>query len=251
VEIGAGLAAEARRNPAGFAGVEVVQAAFETWRPPRTAVFDLVFAATAWHWVDPTLKYRRAWELLQPGGHLAFWSAAHVFPAGGDPFFRDILDVYEEIGEGLPPGAAWPQPGELADDRAEIEASGLFGPVVVRQFDWEVSYTAEQYIRLLDTFSDHIAMDAWNGTGCTARSGTGWPGGPTGACGGTGAWFCTLPGVSPTLILHDDRSASSVPIACQNGQPSGVFNGHSRTVLIVASLARSRLRDCPRRPPKQ
>jgi SAM-dependent methyltransferase len=162
VEIGAGLAAEARRNLAAFPGVEVVQAAFETWRPRRQmAVFDLVFAATAWHWIDPAVKYQRAWELLRPGEHLAFWSAAHVFPAGGDPFFRDIQDVYDEIGEGLPPGAPWPRPGELADDRAEIEHSGLFGHVVVRQFDWEVSYTAEQYIRLLDTFSGHIAMDAW------------------------------------------------------------------------------------------
>jgi hypothetical protein len=57
--------------------------------------------------------------------------------------------------------AAWPRPDELADDRAEVDHSGLFGDVLVRQFDWEVSYTAEQYIRLLDTFSGHIAMDAW------------------------------------------------------------------------------------------
>jgi protein-L-isoaspartate O-methyltransferase len=48
VEISAGLAAEARRNLAGFAGVEVVQAAFETWRPPRMVVLDQVFTATAW-----------------------------------------------------------------------------------------------------------------------------------------------------------------------------------------------------------
>jgi SAM-dependent methyltransferase len=161
VEIGAGLAAEARRNLAGCPSVEVIHAAFETWRPPREAVFGLVFAATSWHWVDPAVKYRRPWELLRPGGHLAFWSAMHVFPQGGDPFFRDIQDVYEEIGEGLPPGTPWPRPGELGDNRAEIEASGLFGPAAVRQFDWEVSYTAEQYIRLLDTFSGHIAMEAW------------------------------------------------------------------------------------------
>jgi hypothetical protein len=32
--------------------------------------------------------------------------------------------------------------------------------VAVRHFDWEISYTAEEYIRLLGTFSGHIAMDA-------------------------------------------------------------------------------------------
>jgi SAM-dependent methyltransferase len=161
VEIGAELAAEGRRNLAGFRDVEVIQAAFESWRPPDAAAFDLVFAATAWHWIDPTVKYRRAWELLRPGGHLAFWAAAHVFPEGGDAFFRDIQGVYDEIGEGMPPETAWPQPGQLPGAAAEIEDSGLFGHVAVRHFDWEVSYTAEDYIRLLDTFSGHIAMDAW------------------------------------------------------------------------------------------
>ncbi len=104
---------------------------------------------------------RLAWELLRPGGHLAFWSALHVYPAGGDPFLRDIQNVYAEIGEGLPPSASWPQPGELPDERAEIEGSGLFEDVTVVHFDWEIRYSAAQYIRLLDTFSGHIAMAEW------------------------------------------------------------------------------------------
>jgi SAM-dependent methyltransferase len=161
VETGPRLAQLARRNLAAFAGVDVVEADFETWRPPPGAGYDLVFAATAWHWIDPAVRYQRAWDLLRAGGHLAFWSALHVFPADGDPFFREIQDVYDEIGEGLPAGASWPRPGELPDSRAEIESSGLFDGVTVRQFDWEVRYTAAEYIRLLETFSGHIAMAPW------------------------------------------------------------------------------------------
>jgi SAM-dependent methyltransferase len=160
VEIGPDLAAEARRNLADF-DVHVVDADFETWEPEPGTTFTLVFAATAWHWIDPAIRYRKAWALLRPGGHLAFWSATHVFPAGGDPFFHEIQEVYDEIGEGLPAGTQWPTPGELPDDKAEIEASNLFGNVMVRQFDWEVTYTAHEYIRLLDTFSGHITMDGW------------------------------------------------------------------------------------------
>jgi hypothetical protein len=33
--------------------------------------------------------------------------------------------------------------------------------VTVRHFDWEISYDAEGYIRLLETFSGHIAMQDW------------------------------------------------------------------------------------------
>jgi hypothetical protein len=89
------------------------------------------------------------------------WSAVHVFPEGGYPFFAELQHVYDEIGESRPENAAWPRPGELPDDREEIEGSGLFEDIVVRHFDWEVVYDADWYLRLLDTFSGHIAMEPW------------------------------------------------------------------------------------------
>ena len=160
VELGADLARVARVNLAGL-GAEVVEGAFEDWRPPADVRFGLVFAATAWHWIDPAQRYRRAWEALRPGGYLAFWSAEHVFPDDGDRFFLELQEVYEEIGEGLSAGAQFPRPGELRDYGPEIAASGLFDVVHVRHFDWERRYDAEQYIALLDTFSGHIAMADW------------------------------------------------------------------------------------------
>ena len=83
LEIGSALAASARRNLAEFPDVTLIEESFETWRPAHDHQFYLVFAATAWHWIDPAVRYRRAWQALRPGGHLAFWKADHVFPAGG------------------------------------------------------------------------------------------------------------------------------------------------------------------------
>ena len=160
VEPGPHLVAAARRNLTGL-DVEVGDGRFEDWRPPVGERFDLVFAATTWNWVDPAICYTRAREALAPGGHLAFWNAEHVLPDGGDPFFREIQDVYDEIGEGVPPGTQWLRPGELEERRDEIEAGGLFEVVHVRHFDWERVYDAEGYIELLNTFSGHIAMAAW------------------------------------------------------------------------------------------
>ena len=160
LELGEQLAAVARRNLADFPEVRVITASFDEWRPPAGEAFDLVFAATAWHWLDPDTRYVRAAELLRPGGHLAFWSATHAFPEGGDPFFDEIQQVYDEIGEGRADEGT-PRPGDLPDERADIEASGLFDDLQVRQYDWETHHDAESYIALLDTFSGHLEMAPW------------------------------------------------------------------------------------------
>jgi SAM-dependent methyltransferase/FMN phosphatase YigB (HAD superfamily) len=159
VEPGRALAAAARENLAGL-DVDVVEARFEDWLPTGEPV-AMVFAATAWHWVDPAVRYRRAADALRPGGYLAVWGAGHVFPYDGDPFFEEIQDIYDEIGGSRPPGTTLPRPQELADDRVEIEASGLFEVVDVTQYDWETFYDARGYIDLLNTFSGHIAMQDW------------------------------------------------------------------------------------------
>ncbi len=161
VELGRDLADEARHNLEGFADVSVEHASFDWWEPPRWGSFDLVFAATVWHWLDPESKYRRARGHLRPGGALAFWAAGHVVPEGGDPFFSDLQDVYDEIGEALPGSHRFPRPGELPDLTREIETTGLFDSVEVSHFDWEIEYDADAYLGLLATFSGHIAMDEW------------------------------------------------------------------------------------------
>jgi SAM-dependent methyltransferase len=157
VELGARLAEEARRQLGGLP-FEVQVAPFEHWEGEAEA-YDLVYAATAWHWIDPAVRYRKAHSLLRSGGHLAFWSAAHAFPDGFDPFFSEIQEVYDEIGEGHPGDWPPPPPDEVGDARAEIEASRLFGDVAVRRYVWGTPYTAGEYIALLNTFSGHIAME--------------------------------------------------------------------------------------------
>jgi SAM-dependent methyltransferase len=53
LELGPRLAATARDNLARFPAVTVTEADFDTWLAPPGEAFDLVFAATAWHWTDP------------------------------------------------------------------------------------------------------------------------------------------------------------------------------------------------------
>ena len=150
VELGAQLAAVARRK---LPAAQVVTAPFESWEPDGR--FDAVVAFTALHWVDPDVRYAKPAQILGQGGALAVATTEHVFPEGGDPFFSEIQDVYEELGESAD---AWPRPDDVAGLGPEIEASGLFGEVAVRRYVREIAYTADEYVDVLETYSGHRTM---------------------------------------------------------------------------------------------
>src|SRR5262249_1870235 len=132
----------------------------ETWRPD-SAGYDAVVAFTAFHWIDPAVRYTKPASLLRPGGALAVVATHHVLPAGGDPFFVSVQEDYEAVGPGDPPPAeAPPRPPDAAaglDD--EISASGLFRNVAERRYFWDATYTADEYIDVLSTYSGHRALD--------------------------------------------------------------------------------------------
>ena len=67
IEPGAGMAALARQRLAAFGNVEVENSTFEEWDDGGRR-FDVLVAASAWHWVDPSIGWRRAQTCFIPGG---------------------------------------------------------------------------------------------------------------------------------------------------------------------------------------
>ena len=156
VELGAGLAAVARRRLAAHASVEIVNAVFEEWEPPR-AEFDAVVAFTAFHWIDPDARYAKTARLLAPGGALAVVDTRHVLLPGGDRFWVDVQDDYDAVVPD-PDNSPPPRPEDVPHLADEISASGLFVNVGLRRHVWDVTYTAGGYLDVLDTYSGHRSM---------------------------------------------------------------------------------------------
>jgi SAM-dependent methyltransferase len=152
IELGGRLAAIARRNLAGYPDVQVVQADFERWEPPRSD-YDAFVAFNSFHWLDPARRYELAARLLRDGGALALVEPRHVLPQGGDPIFLEMQEDYRAVGLAgdEPPGA----PEDVLDLQQEIEASGLFTHVAVHRHLFTRTYTADEYIALMQTASDH------------------------------------------------------------------------------------------------
>jgi hypothetical protein len=141
-----------------FPAVTVVNAPFETWEPEQ-AEFDAVAAFTAFHWIDPDVRFAKSARLLGAEGALAVVATKHVLPDDGDRFFVDVQEDYVALQAtddwaGGPP----PHPDAVPDLTKEIDASRLFGDVAVRRYLWDVEYTADAYVAVLDTYSGHRAL---------------------------------------------------------------------------------------------
>lgn len=157
IELGAGLAELARRKLAPFPAVRVVHAAFETW-PLPVEPFDLVFAATAFHWIEPEVRVAKSADALRPGGALAVISTHHV--AGGDEhFFGEAQRCYERWDPETPPGLRLTAAADIPFDREQFGANGRFGDVVFRRYERELTYSAHEYRDLLLSYSGHRAME--------------------------------------------------------------------------------------------
>lgn len=155
VELGASLAAVARRKLALFPGVEIVVADFETWAPPR-ADYDALVSFTAYHWIERELRYVKAAEVLREAGAMAIAMVHHVLPEDADPFFVEVQEDYIAAGKkGDPPGP--PETVEAFGE--EMAASGLFRVVAERRYRWDLEYTADEYVDVLNTYSDHRMQD--------------------------------------------------------------------------------------------
>ena len=148
VEPDARMAEFARRS-----GVAVEVATFETWEAAGRS-FDAVVAGTAWHWVDPVLGAVKAAQVLRPGGRLAaFWHASDL-PA---PLATEFAAVFRRVLPDAPFTAPAARRGVegyqgFLDAAADgIAAAGAFGEPGQWEFDWERSYSRDEWLDQLPT----------------------------------------------------------------------------------------------------
>ena len=158
VELGSNLAEVVRRKLAPFEHAEVVTADFDDWVLP-VEPFDMVVAATAFHWLDPARRVRKCAEALRPGGALAIiethWGLGH----GDDKFFAESQSCYARWDADHNPAFRPPTLEELSEERDDLASSQLFSQIMHSRYLCDREYDAVQYCDLLGTFSNVLAFD--------------------------------------------------------------------------------------------
>lgn len=147
-------------------GLEVEVAKFEDWDPAGRA-FDAVAAGQTWHWVDPVAGAAKAAEVLRPSGRLAvFWNAdqprADLAEAFGEAYDRVMPDslvarrwmvVSALDGYSMAAVDGYSRLGtKIADGMREV---GAFGDPEQWRFDWERTYSRDEWLDQVPTTGDH------------------------------------------------------------------------------------------------
>lgn len=88
------MARLARQNFSRMPNVEVREEPFEAFELDAGA-FDLVAAATSFHWIDPAIRCHKAAGALRPGGVLAILMNEHPKSLAG--FFERVQEVYRAM----------------------------------------------------------------------------------------------------------------------------------------------------------
>lgn len=180
VDPGARMIEVARRRVGRSSLARFHRSRFEDVELPEGS-FEALFSATAFHWVDPTVGWRRAARLLRTGGLLALLShrsVADESSAALDEGFRELWTAYVPDLPAWPParpadaileearrlGAnvseVWDALGDRRHGLAVPEAAELFEDPVALAETEVVEESADRSVALLRTTSTYFRIDA-------------------------------------------------------------------------------------------
>jgi SAM-dependent methyltransferase len=146
------MGAVARARLASFANVAIERCTFEAW-PLEPEAFDLVISAQAFHWVAPEVRFTKTANALRPGGALAVFG--NTVLAEQSALHDALDDCYRRHAPALL-GMADSRWYEQHDAFArQVAESGRFEPVAHRVHPWAHTYSADAYIELMRTHSNH------------------------------------------------------------------------------------------------
>lgn len=160
VELGDELAAKAREVFSKHPNVRIITGAFEDVDLPSQH-YDLVYSATAIHWVKPEFKFAKPHRLLKPGGYLAIIHTEHVSDEAGDNFFFASQPIYQKYHAKDKPinkqgNFTLPKLKDLQPPEKIGET--LFSLKSFTVFPMTLSYSTQEYADLLATYSSHLIL---------------------------------------------------------------------------------------------
>lgn len=155
VEYGKNLTELCRNKFKTYPNFSIVNMRFEDYECEKESC-DFIYSASAFHWIPEEIGYQKVYDLLKKGGVFARFANHPYMDKGREELCNEIQKLYAVY---MPGSKADPEYSEeQAKSRAEIAGKYGFTDISYRLYYRTRSYTAEAYVELLHTYSDHNAL---------------------------------------------------------------------------------------------
>lgn len=154
LEPGANLASFTRDKYRNYPNFTAINVRFEDYSPEEQT--ELIYSATAFHWIPSDTGYTRCKQLLKAGGTLAaFWNTPGPSPASAelDGKIQKLYDIY------MPEVTKSSQSYEERCSGIQWEFNYYgYNDTVQKLYKGHRCFDADGYIGLLHTYSNHMAL---------------------------------------------------------------------------------------------
>jgi SAM-dependent methyltransferase len=170
VELGENMTEFLRNKYKEHKGFKVILSDFENVLLDNNS-YDLVYAATAFHWVNPEIGCKKVFDILNSGGVVALFRY-NAIPSIGETIYENIQEVYEKHYYSYYTSNKRPIKKSHKDFCTPAEIQHGFGfkdlkdygftDISIKFYDVARTFTADEFIAIRDTFSDHRGLPQEN-----------------------------------------------------------------------------------------
>lgn len=164
IEINPQMAKYSKNRFDNYSNFDVIVSSFEDVVLTKNS-FDLIYAASAFHWVDADIGLPKVLQLLKKDGVIALFRYNEVATVD-DMLYKKIRQIHNQYYDKYY-GITYEQPIQKTHNdfynpdeiykgfRFESLEKYGFRDVCMKFYDVTLEYNADQYIALLETLSDH------------------------------------------------------------------------------------------------
>lgn len=138
--------------------VTVDVSSFENWEPKPLFKTSFIYSATAFHWIDPSIRYKKCYDMLDDNGYLVLlW---HVAP---ESEIQQIKQAYKLLLDYYPDREAVKLSTDIKNERKlEIINSGYFSLVDYLDYKWKIIESKDMLLKEFFSQSSYLSLDNEN-----------------------------------------------------------------------------------------
>lgn len=155
IEVSSEQTAFLRKKYAENHNVNVMKYYFEDFEPDKQ--YDLIYSATAFHWIKCENGYPKAWRMLRDGGTMAvFWNVFFDLRHSGS-FFDGLNEINRKY---MPDESIGEEIDAIKEKRIkQITVDGYFDTPEYAEFHWVDLYDAKRFAALMNTAAGALVLN--------------------------------------------------------------------------------------------